>query len=96
MQDEIQITAVCSLLNMGIKSIPDGVLISTFNDVSVKLLHLLKEYSEASNNVLIKSIFGILTVFLKAQDLAVWSNSNTQHIFSAILNPFAIHTKPKV
>lgn len=81
---------------MGIKSVPTGVLKSTFNEVSLKLLQILKEYSESNNNVLIKSIFGVLTVFLRAQDLGVWSNSNTQHIFSAILNPFAIHTKPKV
>ncbi|KAI4462006.1 putative nodulin-like protein [Holotrichia oblita] len=94
-RNETQITAVCSLLNMGIKSVPSGVLKSTFNEVSLRLLQILKEYSESNNNVLIKSIFGVLTVFLRAQDLGTWSNSNTQHIFSAVLNPFSVHTKPK-
>lgn len=95
-QNETQVTAVCSLLNMGIRNVPDGILKSTFTDVSPKLLHILKEYSESGNNVLIKSIFGILTVFLRAQDLGIWSSSNTQQIFSAILNPYTLHNKPKV
>ncbi|KRT79476.1 hypothetical protein AMK59_7164, partial [Oryctes borbonicus] len=94
-ENEVQVTAVCSLLNMGIKSVPEGIIKSTFNEISTKLLQILKQYSESNNNVLVKSVFGILTVCLRTQDLGVWSNTNTQHIFSAILNPFSLHTKPK-
>lgn len=94
---EEQITAVLSLLNMGIKSVPEGVLRAGFDEVCVKLLKLLNEYSQQSgNNVIVKAIIGILTTFLRAQDAAVWSNSSTTQIFIALLNPFALHTKPKV
>lgn len=95
-KNEDQITAVLSLLNMGIKTVPQSVLRAGFNEVSYKLLHVLNDYSNAENNVIIKSILGILAVFLRAQELAVWNDSTTKQIFSAILNPFCIHTKPKV
>lgn len=81
---------------MGIKSVPESVLRSGFNEVSYKLLHLLNDYSAAEINGIVKSILGILSVFLRTQELAVWNDSTTKQIFSAILNPFCIHSKPKV
>lgn len=95
-RNDDQITAVLSLLNMGIKSVAESVLRSSFNEVAFKLLRLLNEYSAAENNGIVKSILGVLTVFLRVQELAVWNDSTTKQIFSAILNPFCIHTKPKV
>lgn len=81
---------------MGIKTVPEPVLRAGFSEVSYKLLHLLNEYSSAENNVIIKSIIGVLSVFLRVQELAVWNDSSTKQIFTAILNPFSIHSKPKV
>lgn len=95
-KNEDQITAVLSLLNMGIKTVPESVLRSGFNEVSYKLLRILNEFSSAENNGIVKSILGILSVFLRTQELAVWNDSTTKQIFTAILNPFCIHSKPKV
>lgn len=95
-KNEDQITAVLSLLNMGIKTVPEGVLASSFGDVSKKMLLILNEYSDSQNNIIVKSVFGILTTLLRAQDVAVWMLSSTSQIFGAILNPFCIHSKPKV
>lgn len=92
---EEQITAVLSLINMGIKSVPEAVLRSTFEQVSTKILSILNEYSSSENNAVIKAIFGILSVILRVQDLSIWSTSNMTQIFQAILNPFCIHSKPK-
>ncbi|KAJ8910882.1 hypothetical protein NQ315_000513 [Exocentrus adspersus] len=92
---EDQITAVLSLLNMGIKTVPAPVLKLHFSDVTMKMLHILSDFANSENNTIIKSVFGILAVLLKTQELAVWSNSSTIQIFNAILNPFCIHSKPK-
>lgn len=95
-KNEDQITAVLSLLNMGIKTVPTPVLRSHFNDVTKKMLHILSDFANSENNLIIKSVFGILSVLLKIQELAVWGHSSTGQIFNAILNPFCIHSKPKV
>lgn len=91
-----QITAVLHLLNMGIKTVSESVLRAGFNDVSFKLIRLLSDFSTAGNNSIVKAILGILAVILRAQELAVWNDSTTRQIFNAILNPFCIHSKPKV
>lgn len=95
-KNEDQVTAVLSLLNMGIKTVPEGILKVNFNDVSLKMLHILRDYSDSENNTIIKSIFGILSVLLRTQELAAWNNGALNQIFNAILNPFCIHTKAKV
>lgn len=94
--NEDQITAVLSLLNMGIKTVPEAVLRKGFNDVTLKLLHVLNQYANSENNAVVKSVFGILAAFLRAQELAIWSHSTTKQLFNSILNPFCIHSKPKV
>lgn len=81
---------------MGIRGLPEPVLKKGFNEVSLKLMNLLNVYSSAENNIIIKSIMGILSVLLRAQELAIWTHSTTKQMFSAILNPFCIHSKPKV
>ncbi|KAJ8929349.1 hypothetical protein NQ314_017977 [Rhamnusium bicolor] len=94
-KNEDQITAVLSLLNMGVKTVPESVLKLNFDDVTIKMLHILSDYSNSENNTIIKSIFGILASLLRTQELAIWSNGSTGQIFNAILNPFCIHSKPK-
>ncbi|XP_057657541.1 RRP12-like protein [Diorhabda carinulata] len=94
-KNEDQITALLALLNMGIKTVPDGVLKKYFDDITLKMLHILKDYSDGDNNTIMKSIFGILGHLLKIQELALWYHGYTVQIFNALLNPFCIHTKPK-
>ncbi|KAK5645482.1 hypothetical protein RI129_006782 [Pyrocoelia pectoralis] len=93
--NEDQVTAILALLNMGIKTVPEGVLRTSFDDVCKKLIAILNNFSNADNNVVVKSVFGILTSLLASQDQAVWSLSSTLQIFGTILNPFCVHHKPK-
>lgn len=81
---------------MGIKTVPEGVLRRTFSDISAKMLHILKDYVDSDNNTVIKSIFGILATLLRKQELMIWMQESTIQIFGTILNPFCLHTKPKV
>lgn len=81
---------------MGIKTVPEGVLRRTFDDVSAKMLHILNEYIDQENNIIIKSVFGILATLLRKQELMSWTTSITHQVFRTILNPFCLHMKPKV
>lgn len=81
---------------MGIKTIPEGVLKRKLDTVTLQMLRILKDYSDSENNIIIKSVFGILSVHLRTQEQAMWSQSSPNQIFQAILNPFCVHSKPKV
>lgn len=93
---EAQVTPILALLDMGIKKVPVAVLRKSFSDFVPKLLHVLSEFSGSDNNVVMKSTFGILGVLLQAQEAAAWTSSVTTQVFNTILNPFCIHSKPKV
>lgn len=95
-RNEHQVTAVLSLINMGIKTVPEGVLKASFDDTTMKMMHILKDYANSENNTIIKTVFGILSVLLRTQELISWSHASNNQVFSAILNPFCIHSKPKV
>lgn len=95
-RNEHQVTAVLSLINMGIKTVPEGVLRTKFEDTTMKLLHILKDYADSDNNVIIKSVFGALSVLVRTQELIAWNYATTSQIFSAMMNPFCVHSKPKV
>ncbi|CAH0554769.1 unnamed protein product [Brassicogethes aeneus] len=94
-KNESQVTAVLSLISMGIKTVPEGVLRTNFDNVTVKMLHILNDYVNSDNNQIIKSIFQVLSYMLKTQDLASWTGGSTNQIYKAILNPFSLHSKPK-
>ncbi|XP_060526984.1 RRP12-like protein [Cylas formicarius] len=94
-RNEDQVTAVLSLLNMGVKTVPEPVLRKNFSDTSLKMLHILNDYSSAENNIIIKSTLGILASLLRAQEFAIWTIPSTKQIFNAILNSFCNHSKPK-
>ncbi|KAL3267861.1 hypothetical protein HHI36_007002 [Cryptolaemus montrouzieri] len=93
-KEEFQITAVLSLLSMGIKTVPDAVLKTQFSNVSDKMLIILKDYVVSENNTIMKTIFTIMGHILKVQEAAAW-NHHTFQIFNAIIDPFCIHSKPK-
>lgn len=81
---------------MGIKTVPEGVLKTKFEDTTTKMLHILKDYANSDNSTIIKAVFGILSVLIRTQDLITWSYTSTIQIFNAMLNPFCVHSKPKV
>lgn len=94
-ESEISMCAILSLLQMGIKSVPVSVLRLQFSSSTKKFVEILNKNVDTDNNVLIKSILGVLTHLLRVQELAQWSNQSTFDVFNAIL-AFALHSKPKI
>lgn len=91
-----QITAILSLLNMGIKKVPPGVLCAGFSKVTKMLLTILNDYVQSENNIIMKSIFGVLAEFIKNQEITAWEHADLMQVFNTIVNPFSIHTRAKV
>lgn len=89
------LTAILSLLSMGLKSVPRAVLVKQFSESVSILAELLEKYSDSDSNVILRCVIGCLSVFLRAQDYATWSDQSTMKIFESLL-AFAIHSKPKV
>ncbi|XP_053692986.1 RRP12-like protein [Sabethes cyaneus] len=94
-KEENDIVAAVSLLAMGIKSVPEGVLRKKFSDCGQILLSLLERYADTENQSVVRSIVGCLSVVLRAQEYSQWKHSSTLKFFDAIL-AFVIHTKPKI
>lgn len=95
-EGQAQVAPILALLDMGVKKVPVPVLRKSFSNLAPKLMHILSEFSSSENNVVMKSTFGILATLLEAQEPAAWTSSDTTKVFATILNPFCIHSKPKV
>lgn len=89
------VAATISLLSMGLKSVPQAVLRKQFSEATETLVDLLAKFSESEHNVILRSVIGCLSVFLRAQDYATWNDSSTMRVFESLL-AFVIHSKPKV
>nr|CAD7410246.1 unnamed protein product [Timema cristinae] len=94
-ETEESITAVMSLLGMGLKKVPENVLKLKFPETSKTFCDLLGKFSESENGVILRSLLGCLSVLLRAQEFAIWNNSSTLQVFNSVL-AFATHSKPKV
>lgn len=94
-KEDSDIQAALMLLNMGIKSVPEVVLRKKFNEVAEILLNLIARFVESSDKNILRTIFGCLSVVLRAQEYSQWKLSSTMKFFDAILI-FSIHTKPKI
>lgn len=92
--EEIQ-ASVLSLLNMGIKTVPQSILRSQFSKATQMYLQVLTQNTESDNNVIIRSVLSILAIFLRAQEQAAWNNSSVLQVFDSVL-AFVNHTKPKI
>lgn len=84
-----------TLLSMGIKSVPQPVLRKQFSDSATIFMELLEKYASSENGALLRGALGCLSVLLRAQEYALWSNSSTMNVFEAVL-AFVLHSKPKV
>lgn len=89
------ISATISLLSMGLKSVPKPVLRQQFSEAVEVFMELLEKYSDSDSNVILRCLIGCLSVFLRAQEYATWSDSSTMKVFDSVL-AFTIHSKPKV
>ncbi|RZC36936.1 RRP12-like protein [Asbolus verrucosus] len=69
-RNEDQLTAVLSLLNMGIKTVPEGVLRRTFNDVTAKMLHWRKAAQQAVSLIVKSDYFNGSSSNLAADKIA--------------------------
>ncbi|XP_060843061.1 RRP12-like protein [Rhopalosiphum padi] len=92
---EDSVTAMVSLLSMGMKCVPKEVLCTKFGPTTQTLLTTLAKFAESDNNNLLKSVFSCLSLLLRIQEKIVWSHSSTIQVYDAILN-FIIHSKPKI
>lgn len=94
-ETEESLCATLSLLNMGIKSVPPNVLKLQFSLASKIFIGLLNKNIDSENNIIIKSLIGLLSYLLRVQETAVWSAASTMQIFNTLL-AFSLHSKPKV
>lgn len=92
---EESLVATLTLLSMGIKSVPQGVLRKQFSDAATIFTDILEKNAQSENGALLRSVIGCLSVLLRAQEYALWGDSSTMRVFEFLL-AFTLHSKPKV
>ncbi|CAL7937924.1 unnamed protein product [Xylocopa violacea] len=93
--DTSSIAATLSLLGMGLKSVPKSVLNVQFSAASKIFLDILAKHASSEDFLILRHCIHCLSLLLRAQEPAAWSNSSTVQVLDAILS-FIIHSKPKV
>ncbi|XP_014485127.1 PREDICTED: RRP12-like protein isoform X2 [Dinoponera quadriceps] len=94
-EDDTSVAATVSLLGMGLKAVPRNVLNSRFGATSQVLLQILSRYAVTENSLILRHCIGCLSVLLRAQEAAVWTELSTIQVLDAVLS-FTTHAKPKV
>ncbi|KAG6446784.1 RRP12-like protein [Manduca sexta] len=92
---EESLVATLTLLSMGVKSVPQGVLRKQFSDAATIFTDILEKNAQSENGALLRSVIGCLSVLLRAQEYALWGDSSTMRVFEFLL-AFTLHSKPKV
>lgn len=92
---EENLAAILTLLSMGIKSVSIPVLRKAFPQCVKAFLEVLEKNEGTEDGALLRSIIGCLSVLLRAQNYASWSEPSTMRAFELVL-AFALHSKPKV
>ncbi|KAI4479190.1 hypothetical protein M0804_011329 [Polistes exclamans] len=92
---DISVAATLSLLEMEFRSIPINVLNAQFSAVSQIFLQILTKYIEEEHFLIIRHCLSCISLLLRFQEAAVWSNSSTIQILDAVLT-FTVHSKPKI
>lgn len=94
-EDQMQVAAILSLISMGITKVPEAVLKTKFVEITQKFQIILKDYMVSDNNIVVTSLLNILGYMLEILEPTEW-NENSVKIFNTLLDPFCIHSKPKV
>ncbi|XP_011686333.1 PREDICTED: RRP12-like protein [Wasmannia auropunctata] len=98
-EDDTAVAATLSLLGMCLRTVPRNVLNLQFGPTTQALLRVLSQYVSVSdkceNYLILRHCIGCLSVLLRAQEAAIWTNSSTMQVLDAILS-FVTHAKPKV
>ncbi|XP_011497148.1 PREDICTED: RRP12-like protein [Ceratosolen solmsi marchali] len=89
------ISAILSLLSMGMKTVPKNILKLQFCQISYIFLQILTKYTSEDNSFILKSCIYCLSYLLKIQEISVWTNASTIQILDIFL-AFTFHSKPKV
>ncbi|EZA47728.1 RRP12-like protein [Ooceraea biroi] len=93
-EDDTSVAATLSLFGMNLKTVPKSVLIRKFGVTSQVLLEILSKYTVSENYLVVRHCLGCLSILLRAQEAAAWTDSSTVRALDAILS-FITHTKPK-
>ncbi|XP_011170370.3 RRP12-like protein [Solenopsis invicta] len=95
-EDDTSVAATLSLLGMCLRTVPRNVLALQFGTTSQALLRILSRYvASEANHLILRHCIGCLSLLLRAQEAAVWTNSSTMRALDAILS-FTTHAKPKI
>ncbi|CAK9795398.1 RRP12-like protein [Anthophora plagiata] len=94
-ESDTSIAATLSLLGMGLKTVPKNVLNVQFAAASKIFLDILAKHATSEDYLILRHCIHCLSLLLRAQEAAAWSNSSTIQILDAVLS-FIIHGKPKV
>ncbi|XP_014218682.1 RRP12-like protein [Copidosoma floridanum] len=89
------VTAIISLLGMGMKTVPKNVLKQQFGRASQVFLEIMTKHASEENFLILRHCISCLSILLRVQEGAVWAESSTIHVLNAILS-FTIHSKPKL
>ncbi|XP_017799417.1 PREDICTED: RRP12-like protein [Habropoda laboriosa] len=89
------VAATLSLLGMGLKTVPKNVLNVQFAAASKIFLDILAKHATLDDYLILRHCIHCLSLLLRAQEAAAWSNSSTVQILDAVLT-FIIHAKAKV
>ncbi|XP_011315321.1 RRP12-like protein [Fopius arisanus] len=94
-ESEESVAAILSLLGMGLKTVPKSVLQLQFSEASHTFFQVLTKFAPSDNYLILRHCIGCLSLLLRSQESAVWSNSSTIHVLNGIL-AFTVHSKPKL
>ncbi|XP_076547072.1 RRP12-like protein [Osmia lignaria lignaria] len=94
-ESDTSIAATLSLLGMVLKTVPKNVLNVQFGAASKIFLNILTEHAASEDFLILRHCIHCLSLLLRAQELATWSNSSTIQVLDALLS-FITHSKPKV
>lgn len=88
--------AAVTLLNMGIKTVPEAVLRKMFAQTADVLVDIIKRFvNDTEQQNVLRAVISCLAALLRAQEYSMWALSSTQMYFDAVL-AFVTHTKPKI
>lgn len=92
---EEAVAATLSLLGMGLKTVPKTVLKHQFSQATQVFIQVLTKYVASENFLIIRHCIGCLSLFLRAQEAVMWTNTSTIQVLDGIL-AFTVYSKPKV
>ncbi|XP_076241511.1 RRP12-like protein isoform X2 [Calliopsis andreniformis] len=94
-ESDTSIAATLSLLGMGLKTVPKNVLNVQFGPASKIFLDIMSKHVSSEDFLILRHCIHCISLLLRAQETAAWSNASTMQVLDAILS-FTIHSKPRI